>query len=690
MLSSCPVELPNRLGWLKSGRFLRLLFAVVGIALLAALLYNAMTVDRVAPTFSLHLSSSNSSGLGLTLTSVDVDFSEGVRQATAEGAFSVTPAVDGTFHWQGQKMIFTPSSKLPLSTTFHVHMNSGVQDLAGNVQRSGSDLTFTTVGAPIVSAVVPITGANDVAVNSTIQITFDRFMDTQKVLSGLTIEPSVRYRTSWNGLTLTITPNKPLQFSTEYTVKLGDPAVDTDGTKVKAFVSTFDTVSVGLQVTALVPTPNVAGVSVRSQIEVVFDGSIDPSSVAGAITLTPPVSGSTKTLTLPDDRVPAQSASATSAASDQQTLVFTPDQPLAAHTTYSVAMSASVHRVGGQVLAGQAWSFTTGESPVSALNQVAFLSDRSGVANVWLMNPDGSNQRQVTSELVPVSGFDFSGDGTTIAYAAGGVVEKMSVGGSNLTTLTASGNIEYAPLFTPDGTRLVVARRDATGADLGYWRIPLTSGDEAKQIVPDGAPGLGSAAMMGEQLTGQQGASQWATRAAVSADGATMLVVRGLDNAVEVVDLSGAHQPTKVNLVGNSRPIWVASSDAFLVTATDSQGVIWSSWRITEAGEISRVLPSVGDLSGSGAGLAFVVETSDGSAHLTYSASSTSADSIVLTTDSTWNEYSPSISPDGAKIVFGRVLSQIPTMSAGIWVVNKDGSGLTNLSTDGAYPRWLP
>ena len=45
------------------------------------------------------------------------------------------------------------------------------------------------------------------------------------------------------------------------------------------------------------------------------------------------------------------------------------------------------------------------------------------------MNPDGSNQREVTSELVPVTAFDVSGDGATIAYSAGGIVKRMSVTG---------------------------------------------------------------------------------------------------------------------------------------------------------------------------------------------------------------------------------------------------------------------
>jgi Tol biopolymer transport system component len=64
--------------------------------------------------------------------------------------------------------------------------------------------------------------------------------------------------------------------------------------------------------------------------------------------------------------------------------------------------------------------------------------------------------------------------------------------------------------------------------------------------------------------------------------------------------------------------------------------------------------------------------------------------SALLTDNGVFRESSPSFSPDGKVIVFARNGSQTPDLSAGIWTINADGSGLTNLSTDGAYPRWLP
>jgi len=719
VLSSCPVEVSKRFGWLKSGRFLRLVSAVTAGLVLCAIIFNAVFVDRIPPTFKIHVSSAvTASGQAPRLTSIDVDFSEKVIPDTAEKAFSITPNVAGSFHWQGQTMIFTPSAKLPLSTKFQVRIGPGVQDVAGNSQGAPSEMNFTTVGAPVVTSVSPLSGADSVGVDGAIVITFDRFMDLQKVVAGLSVKPEFNYQVSWNQSTLTLTPTKPLEFGTAYTVTIGDPAVDTDGTKLDPYALTFKTVDMGLRVSTLIPTPNVAGVSIHSQVAVIFDAPIDPASISGAIKLTPPVSGSMKVLALPDDRKPSATPSSSPSAgpsasglgSGPRVLVFTPDNPLASHTTYAVTMASSVKKADGEAAAGQSWSFTTGEAAANALNQIAFVSDRAGVDNVWLMNPDGSNQREITAELVPVGGFDVSGDGTSISYSAGGIVKKMSVAGDNPQTLTTPGNYEYAPVFTLDGTGLIVGRRDSHGADAGYWRYPLVSGQDSRQVAESGAPGLGSVTLGADGLTGQSGVPAWFGRAAFTPDGSTMLIVRGVDNVVEIVDLTGVNKPITLNISGNARPVWAAAKGLFYVTATDDNGLTWSLWTITAAGVATKQGPSTSDIATTAASatipgasaspapsataaapkdLAVLVKGTDGSIHLEL-LGGTGTTPLVLTTETSFSETSPSFSPDGSTLVFGRVSALTPGGSAGIWLVKADGSELTNLSVDGAYPRWLP
>jgi Tol biopolymer transport system component len=687
------VDVPKRLGLLKSGRFLRLLSALAALAVLSGVLYNAIMVDRIPPTYVVQVSSTSSNGLAMSLTSIDVTFSEPVKHDTAEAAFSITPTVAHTYFWQGLKLIVTPSAKLPLNTKFHVHMASGVQDLAGNAQGGTGDIDFTTVGPPQVVAVVPAKGSQSVGVDDSIVITFDRFMDTQKVLAGLALRPDISYQASWNGPVLTLNPTKSLEYATTYTVTIGAPAVDTDGTQLAAYSMSFKTASVGLRATGLIPAPNVAGVNIHSQIAVTFDGPLDPSSISGAFKITPSVSGSTKAISLANDRPASDKASASPTSSGPNVLVFTPDNALTPHTTYTVTMGTSVKKADGEVASAQSWTFTTGEAPGNALNQIAFISNRSGVENVWLMNPDGTNQREVTYELSPVSGYDISGDGMTLAYSVSGVVKKMSLSGDNLTTLTPGGDLEYGPTFSPDGTGVIVGRRDASGNDLGYWRYPLVTGTDTKQIAPDGAPNPGSGSPGAASATGRVGMSQWAPRIALTPDGKTMLIVRGADDALELVDTTGANKPVVLGLIGNSCPVWVQSDGAFYVAGSSDKGSTWSLWRVTPAGAMTNVGPAVSDIAttertGVGA-LAWIIEGTDGSNHLAYSALPGGSPTL-LTDESTYDESTPSFSPDGSAVVFARSASGSGGTSQGIWRVSTDGTGLTNLSTDGSYPTWIP
>jgi hypothetical protein len=710
VLTSCPVKLPDSLRWMKSGRFIRLVPAIVGLSVLGGVLYNATMVDRVPPSYVIRVSSLSSDGKALTLTAINVAFSKEVQHDTADKAFSITPSVDGTFHWQGRTMIWTPSSRLPLSTKFLVRVAPGVRDLDGNTNEGSGEIAFETVGPPRVVAVSPVVSAAAVPVDASIQVTFDRLMDTQKVTSGISFQPELKFTTSWNAEVLTIKPTGSLSYATTYTLSIGSPASDSDGSGLATWKTTFKTVGIGLRVRSVSPTSGVAGVSIHSAIAVVFDGPLDPASVSGAISLTPPASGSTSVKTLPTDSIavaaaPSGSASGSAAAPTSATvtaaasatsgpfesnvLVFTPDGALSPHTTYTVTMTSTVKRIDGEAATAQSWSFTTGEAPVSALNQVTFISNRSGVANVWLMNPDGSNQREVTSELVPVTGFDVSGDGATIAYSAGGVVKRMSVTGENLGTLTPSGYFEYAPTFTPNGTALIVGRRDSTGKDLGYWLVPMISGSDQRQLLQDGAPPTGSVDAPQPGLGATAGATDWWSRAVFSQDGQTLMIVRGADDVIELVDLAGASAPVKSSIIGNSRGVWVQAEGSFYTTGALSSSSAWSYWRVGRDGSTKAIGAADADMDYNGRTLVYVMTSVDGSRHL---AASTTAGGTPtqLTTDPQYSESSPSWSPDSSTIVFARVGNLNPALSAGIWTVKPDGSGLTNLSVDGTCPRWLP
>jgi Tol biopolymer transport system component len=98
-------------------------------------------------------------------------------------------------------------------------------------------------------------------------------------------------------------------------------------------------------------------------------------------------------------------------------------------------------------------------------SKIVFTSNRTGTSQVWLMNADGSNQRQLTFDSQPKDQVpDWSPDGSKIAYLADthgiadmgnswGDIWVMNADGSGQHAIT-SGASWYGTAWSPDGSRL--------------------------------------------------------------------------------------------------------------------------------------------------------------------------------------------------------------------------------------------
>jgi hypothetical protein len=689
-------------------RTVQALVALVAVGALVLVLLNATLVDRRPPSverISLSATANGDDHTAQTLTAIDVEFSEPVDRASVERLFRIEPYVSGTITWDRDSIaIFTPVRKLPSATAFTVVVGAGFSDLAGNAAPDdAAPFAFRTVGPPVVATTAPPDGASGVATDTTVTLTFDRLMDTGSVEAAISVRPAVAYRSSWAGPDLTLSFVSPLGFGTTYTVTVGSGAADTDGSQIVApFGTSFTTVEAGLAIRATVPAAGTAGIGIRTPIAVAFDGAIDPTSVGGALRITPQVSGDVRVEDLPTDSPSLSSNVASDAPSTAPpgpagagtVLVFVPSGPLAPHTTYTVELAPVVRRAGapGQVAPGRIWTFTTGGPTTSAQNQISFLSARGGVRNVWLMNPDGSNPRQITTELAPVGEYDVTSDGRTIVYESAGVVMRMRLDGSDATKVTATGRFEYAPVLSPDGTQILVGRRDATGADLGYWLVPLSNaaaGTRERQVVLDGAPQLGSSTVAGDGLVGGPGVSAWSRRAAFDPTGRWLLLVDGLDRVLRV-DLASPASTSVPEDLGLSAPLgapaWDTAQGAFLLVARGAAGS--GLMRIPTVSPISLIFPAAGPAAVAVDGGIVTLVAPDG-AHIGYSAlASKPPESLTGGTDLA--DRSPAFSPDGTTLLFGRVLVSAPDRSAGIWLSGLDGRDLRQLSTDGTDARWLP
>src|SRR5205823_12573327 len=145
---------------------------------------------------------------------------------------------------------------------------------------------------------------------------------------------------------------------------------------------------------------------------------------------------------------------------------------------------------GSRVAAPLTWTFTTGAPSSSLGNQVVYLSERAGIANVWAMNPDGSNQHEVSSELSPLTTYAVAPDGRSLVVGDGARLVELRADGSGRRVLTDAGLLEFDPSYAPDGSAILFGRADVkTGSGLGIWRRPPGGGGaERIAIAPMATP----------------------------------------------------------------------------------------------------------------------------------------------------------------------------------------------------------
>ena len=91
-------------------RWVETLVALLALAALGLVLYNATLVDRRPPTVS-RISLSATAGddhVAQTLAAIDIEFSEPVEPASVELRFQIEPHVGGTLTWDRDTVaIFT-------------------------------------------------------------------------------------------------------------------------------------------------------------------------------------------------------------------------------------------------------------------------------------------------------------------------------------------------------------------------------------------------------------------------------------------------------------------------------------------------------------------------------------------------------------------------------------------------------
>lgn len=151
------------------------------------------------------------------------------------------------------------------------------------------------------------------------------------------------------------------------------------------------------------------------------------------------------------------------------------------------------------------------EATVSRTGRVVFTSQRSGDLELWTMNGDGSDLRQVTDRLGYDGGAFFDNAGQRIVWRAThfendeqrveyrellarGLVKPNAMDlfianadGTDLRQLTDNGMANFAPFFTPDDSHIVFASNYGSASGFGFdlWMMPVQGGEPERITFTD-------------------------------------------------------------------------------------------------------------------------------------------------------------------------------------------------------------
>jgi Tol biopolymer transport system component len=110
--------------------------------------------------------------------------------------------------------------------------------------------------------------------------------------------------------------------------------------------------------------------------------------------------------------------------------------------------------------------------------QIAFISDRSGVEEIWLVNIATRALRQLTADAQPLGGLNWSADGLRLAFTSANTKSKLNgialtdVSSGSFRLLTDGG--DSSPALSPRGDRLLfTSQRDG---DPELYLLSLNTG----------------------------------------------------------------------------------------------------------------------------------------------------------------------------------------------------------------------
>lgn len=335
------------------------------------------TVDTTAPTVTSVVPTGSNVA---TNTTVQVTFSEAMDSATFLPAnvflkntgTGVVVAASLAYNKATNVLTLTPSGPLSNATNYTLTVTTGVKDVAGNALAAQFISNFTTVAladttAPTITSRSPTPGATDVAIATTVIVTFSEAMNQATIVGttnirlapdsapGSTVAATLSYNSATNAATLT--PTAPLLNNVTYRVTVTTGVTDVAGNALASQTTwTFKTIADTTPPTIVSTNP--AGGRTNfprdSVITVTFSEDMNPATLNGTLT------NFTVKTTIGSTPVSGTVSYNTST----RTAVFTPTALLLASTGYTVTVTTGAKDLAGNgLVVDSSFSFQTASTP---------------------------------------------------------------------------------------------------------------------------------------------------------------------------------------------------------------------------------------------------------------------------------------------------------------------------------------
>jgi len=272
------------------------------------------------------------------------EFSTLMDHTSVENGFEISPAVDGYFQWEesGNKSIvnFYPNPRYKAFTTYTFNLTPEAKTIYGDTLAFKISSRFTTEPVKVESH-SPESESNYISCSTVIYVRFNTAMNRTTVENSFEILRATPGIFVWhNNESFSYKPTDFLATNTLYTVTISRNAKDLYGTSLyDQFTYNFTTEP--LQVSYTYPLNGATNVNLNTNIQVVFNVSVDQKATEKAFSIDPSVAG-------------------TFGWTDLTRFSFYPEQSFEAQTNYVITIDTNCKDLFGKsLLESYTFSFVT-------------------------------------------------------------------------------------------------------------------------------------------------------------------------------------------------------------------------------------------------------------------------------------------------------------------------------------------